>query len=80
MTEITCFLTVPFDYANGGIVAGEPIGCPGPTAAIQQAQALWKTLGHAGAIAISRTSDFEVSKFEARQVLRQFGQVPSDYR
>jgi hypothetical protein len=48
-------------------------------AAIQRAQGLWKTFGHAGAIAISRTSDFEISKFGAKQVLRQFGQVPTEY-
>jgi hypothetical protein len=39
-----------------------------------------KTFGHAGAIALSRTSDFEIGKFAAKQVLRRFGQVPTDYR
>ena len=80
MTEITYFMVVPFDYVDDGIVAGEPIGCPSPAAAIQHAQELWKTFGHAGAIAISRTSDFETGKFGAKQVLRQFGQVPAEYR
>ena len=80
MTEITYFMVVPFDYVNDGLVAGEPIGCPSPAAAIQRAQGLWKTLGHAGAIAISRTSDFEIGKFDAKQVLRRFGQVPTEYR
>jgi hypothetical protein len=80
MAEITYFMVVPFDYVDDGIVAGEPIGCPSPGAAIQRAQGLWKTLGHAGAIAISRTSDFEIGKFGAKQVLRQFGQVPTEYR
>jgi len=80
MTEITHFMVVPFDYVNDGVVAGEPIVCPSPAAAIQRAQGLWKTFGHAGAVAISRTSDFEIGKFEAKQVLRRFGQVPTDYR
>ena len=80
MAEITYFMVVPFDYVDAGIVACEPIGCPSPAAAIQRAQELWKTFGHAGAIAISRTSDFEIGKFGAKQVLRQFGQVPAEYR
>jgi hypothetical protein len=80
MAEITHFVALPFDFDDGGdIAAGEPIDCISPSAAIQRAQGLWKTFGHAGAIAISRTSDFEIGKFGAKQVLRQFGQVPTEY-
>jgi hypothetical protein len=80
MAEITYFMVVPFDYVDNGLVAGKPIRCPSPAAAIQRAQGLWKTFGHAGAIALSRTSDFEAGKFNTKQVLRRFGQVPTDYR
>ena len=79
MTEITHFMVVPFDYAENGIVAGEPIGCPSPAAAIERAQGLWKTFGHAGAIAFSRTTDFGIGKFDTRHILRRFGQVPGGY-
>jgi hypothetical protein len=79
MTEITRFMAVPFDYVDDDIVAGEPIGCSSPAAAMQHAKGLWRTLGHAGAIAVSRTSDFESGTFGANQVLRRFGQVPSEY-
>jgi hypothetical protein len=79
VTEITYFIVVPFDYVDDAVVAGEPIQCPSPAAAIQRAQGLWKTFGHAGAIALTRTSDFEIGKFDARQVLRRFGQVPAEY-
>jgi hypothetical protein len=79
MSELVSFMVVPFDYVDGGIVAGEPIKCATPAAAIERAQGLWKTFGHAGAIAISRTSDFEMGKFEARHVLRRFGQVSDEY-
>jgi hypothetical protein len=79
MAEITYFMVVPFDYVDDGIVAGEPIGCPSPAAAIQTAQGQWKLFGHAGAVAFSRTSDFEKGKFDHRHVLRWFGQVPDDY-
>jgi hypothetical protein len=80
MAEITYFLAVPFDYVDNNIVAGEPIRCSSPAAAIQHAQGLWKTFGHAGAIALSRTSDLEIGNFGANQVLRRFGQAPSEYR
>ena len=79
MTEITYFMVVPFDYAGDAIVAGEPVNCPSPAAAIQRAQDLWKIFGHAGAIALSRTSDFEIGVFGAKHVLRRFGQVPSEF-
>jgi hypothetical protein len=79
MTEVTQFMVVPCDYADGVIVAGEPVSCPNPADAIQRAQGLWKTFGHAGAVAFSRTSDFEIGMFNVRKVLRRFGQVPSEY-
>ena len=79
MTEITQFIVVPFDYDGQEIVAGAPVRCPTPASAIERAQGLWKTFGHAGAIAFSRTSDFEIGKFDARQVLRRFGQVPENF-
>jgi hypothetical protein len=75
MAEIIQFVVVPFDYEDNGIVAGEPIDCPNPAAAIQTAQNLWKTFGHAGATALVRTSDLEIGKFGQMQILRQFGQV-----
>ena len=80
VTEISYFMVVPFDYVDDCLVAGEPIGCPSPPAAIQRAQGLWKTFGHAGAIAFIRTSDLEAGKFDTKQVLRRSGQVPTDYR
>jgi hypothetical protein len=79
LAEITQFMVVPFDYVDGGVVAGEPVICSSPAAAIERAQGLWKTFGHAGAIAFSRTTDFEIGKFDAKHILRRFGEVPSEY-
>lgn len=79
MPEITQFMVVPFDYQGNEIIAGEPVRCPTPASAIERAQGLWKTFGHAGAIAFSRTSDFAIGKFDSRHVLRRFGQVPSEF-
>ena len=79
MRGITYFIVVPFDYVDGGILAGEPVRCASPGAAIERAQGLWKTFGHAGAIAFSRTSDFEEGKFDRRHLLRRYGRVPDEY-
>ncbi|HMH96787.1 MAG TPA: hypothetical protein VK577_09450, partial [Bradyrhizobium sp.] len=79
MAEITHFVALAFDLSDGGLVAGEAVDCASPAVAIQTAQGLWKILGHAGAVAFSRTSDFEKAKFNYTHVLRRFGQVPDEY-
>lgn len=67
MAEITLFVALPFDFADGGgIAAGDPIDCPSPAAAIQRAQGLWKVFGHAGSVAftalpISRLANLTIS-------------------
>ena len=80
MAEIISFVALPFDFVDGGIAAGEPVDCPSPAAAIQHAQGLWKLFGHAGSVAFSRTTDFEISKFNDKHVLCRFGQVTDEYR
>jgi len=79
MTEITRFFALAFDLIDGSLVAREAVECPSPAAAIQTAQGLWKVFGHAGAVAFSRTSDFEKGKFNQKHVLRRFGQVTGEY-
>ena len=76
MAEITHFVALPFDVTDDGFVAGDFFKCGSPAAAIERAQGLWKIFGHAGAVALSRTSDFEIGKFNHAHVLRRFGQVP----
>jgi hypothetical protein len=80
MTEITSFVALPFDFNDSGVAAGEPIDCPSPAAAIDRAQGLWKIFGHAGSVAFSRTTDFEIGTFNNKHVLRRFGQVTDEYR
>ena len=81
MAEIPLFVALPFNFDDdGGIAAGEPIACPSPAAAIQRAQGLWKVFGHAGSVAFSRTTDFEIGKFNDKHLLRRFGQVTDEYR
>src|SRR3981081_1544271 len=59
MAEITCFQALAFDLVDGGLVGGELVDCASPALAIQTAQGQWKVFGHAGAVAFSRTSDFD---------------------
>jgi hypothetical protein len=79
MSELTRFVVVAFDFVDGSLVAGEPVDCESPVAAIQTARGNWKLFGHAGSVAFSRTSDFEYGKFNQKHVLRRFGQVPDEY-
>jgi hypothetical protein len=79
MTEIIRFEAVAFDFIDGVLVASESVVCASPAAAIQMAQGQWKVFGHVGAVAFSRTSDFEKKQFNRRHVLLRFGQVPEEY-
>ncbi len=79
MMEIIRFEAVAFDFIDGVLVAIEPVVCASPAVAIQTAQGQWKVFGHIGAVAFSRTSDFEKGQFNRRHVLRRFGQVPDEY-
>ena len=78
MAEITQFVALAFDLIDGGLVPGEAVDCANPALAIQTAQGQWKLFGHAGAVAFSRTSDFEQGKFNLRHVQRRFGPVTDD--
>jgi hypothetical protein len=79
MTEITQFVAIAFDFIDGDFAAVEPTVCAGPALAVQTALGQWKFLGHAGAVAFSRTSDFNKGKCNCRHVLGRFGQVPDEY-
>lgn len=74
MEEITHFIALPYDRADGGLVPGQQTKCASPAAAIEHAKHLWKTFGHAGAAAIVRTGHPETKT----TVLRTYGMVPKD--
>jgi len=74
MGDITQFVALPFDATKDGLVPGEFIKCENPSAAIAQAQGLWKIFGHAGAVALIRTG-YPVTE---TTVLRRFGNVPDN--
>ena len=79
MTEITQFVAIAFDLIDGDFAAAEPVVCANPALAIQTALGQWKFLGHTGAVAFSRTSDFVKGEYSRKHVLRRFGQVPDEY-
>ena len=79
MTEIIRFQALAFDLVDGRLVEGSLVDCAGPALAIQTAQGQWKVFSHAGAVAFSRTSDFDTGIFGRKHLLRRFGQVPEAY-
>ena len=79
MTEIVRFQALSFDLVDGHFVDGQLVDCGSPALAIQTAQGQWKVFGHAGAVALSRTSRFGAGKSGSKHVLRRFGQVPEEY-
>jgi hypothetical protein len=79
MTEITRFQALAFDLVDGCLADSQLVDCETPALAIQTARGHWKVLGHAGAVAFSRTSDFEKGSYGQRHILRRFGHVPDEY-
>jgi hypothetical protein len=79
MTGIIIFQALAFDLVEGRLVDGQRVDCGSPALAIQTAQGFWKILGHAGAVAFSRTSSFDKGKLDQKHVLRRFGRVPDEY-
>ena len=79
MTGIIRFQALAFDLVDGHLVEAQRVDCEGPALAIQTAQGLWKVFGHAGAVAVSRTSSFDREQPGRIHVLRRFGQVPDEY-
>lgn len=75
ISEITHFIAMPFDFAGRDLAPGEPAKCASPAAAIERAQGMWRTLGHAGAAAFVRVG-YPDSRIT---VLRTFGSVPEDF-
>ena len=56
MSEVTYFVALPFDVADGSVVVGEPLECPSRCKPrLSERKVFWKILGHTGAVAFSRT-------------------------
>jgi hypothetical protein len=79
MTGIIRFQALAFDLVDGHLAEEQQVDCESPAHAIQTAQGLWKVFGHAGAVAVSRTSYFDSEESDRQLVLRRFGQIPDEY-
>jgi hypothetical protein len=78
MAEVTYYVALPFVASDDGIVAGEPVECLNPNAAVMRAEALSRREGHVGAVAFSRTGDPATGDFSDAKVIKKFGNVPND--
>ena len=79
MGHVTKHIALPFQLNEAAaLVAGAPIECPSPIAAIRQAVVLSGTANYVGAVAFSQSSDPEVGDFRDVVILRKLGSVPDN--
>jgi hypothetical protein len=60
------------------VIAGEAVECLSARAAILRAEHLSRREGVVGSIAFSRSGDLSSGTFDDAQVLKKFGDAPSD--
>jgi hypothetical protein len=78
MTEITRFVALAFDLVDGDFAAVDPIVCASPALAVQTALGQWKFLGHAGAVAFSRTATSTQGNTIAGMYCAGLGRCPTN--
>lgn len=79
MTDITYYVALSFmTDESGDAVAGPGEECQSAGSAIRRAEALARLPGARGALAFSRTGDPVAGDFKDAQILKTFGDVPSD--
>jgi hypothetical protein len=79
MADITYYVALPFlQDDSGSLAAGAAEECQSASGAIRRAELLSRAPGSIGALAFSRTGDPMIGEFGDAQVIRAFGEVPSD--
>ena len=78
MADITYFVALSFVAGGEGIAPGEAVECLSAIAAILRAEHLSRREGVVGSIAFSRSGDLSSGTFDDAQVLKIFGDAPSD--
>ena len=78
MSDVTYYVALPFVPSDDGCAPGQAEECHSANAAIIRAEQLSRREGHVGAVAFSRSGDLATATFTDAQVLRAFGEVPSD--
>jgi hypothetical protein len=79
MADITYYVALPFTHDDtGSLAAGAAEECQSASGAIRRAEVLSRSPGSIGALAFSRTGDPMIGEFGDAQVIRAFGEVPSD--
>ena len=79
MADITYYVALPFTHDDSGSLApGAAEECQSASGAIRRAEVLSRAPGSIGALAFSRTGDPMIGEFGDAEVIRAFGEVPSD--
>ncbi|WP_244623675.1 hypothetical protein [Bradyrhizobium cosmicum] len=76
MSEVIYYVALPFVFSDDGMAAGEPAECLSANAAVMRAEALSRKLGHARAVAFSRTGDPSSGDFRDAKLIRKFARCP----
>ena len=78
MGDVTYYVALPFLGSEDGPAPGEATECVSSNVAVIRAESLSRKAGHVGAIAFSRSGDPATGEFGEAEILRRFGEVPSD--
>jgi hypothetical protein len=74
------YTALPFvRLENGGLAPGEAVECPHSSAVMRRADAMSRSEGHAGAVALARIDSPGFDDFEDAIILKTFGDVPENF-
>jgi hypothetical protein len=77
MSEVTCYVALPFVPSDDGIALGEAIECSNPNSAVMKAEALSRKPGH-WRRRVQPRNGIPQPAHQRRQLIRKFGDVPND--
>jgi hypothetical protein len=74
------YTALPFvRLENGGLAPGEAVECPHSSAVMRRADAMSRSEGNAGAVALARIDSPGLDDFEDAIILKTFGDVPENF-
>jgi hypothetical protein len=75
------YVALPFvRLENGGLVPGEAVECPHPSAVIRRADAMYRNEANAGGVALARIDSPDLGDFEDAMIFKTFGDIPESAR
>ena len=78
MSEVTYYVALAFVATCDGIAPSQAVESSNPNSAVMRAEAYSHRPGYIGALAFSRTGDPATGDFRDAEIIRMFGEVPTD--